>query len=61
MSATPDQVRARLASILDRYPDDACRAQLELLLEILPELIALASGRSYDDAGARYRDPVDGA
>lgn len=65
---TPDQVRLRLQHVfaaMQRMDTDndasdgtyrATHMLIDLLEHVLPDLLALASGRSYDDAGARYRD-----
>ena len=53
---TPDQVRVRLEQALRTHHEESCYLVLDLLHDLLPELVALASGRSYDDAGTRYGD-----
>lgn len=58
---TPDQLRLRLEEIGTLYPrtdgDFAVQRLTLLLQEVLPDLVALASGRSSDDAGRRYGVP----
>lgn len=60
---TPDQIGLRLdraaAQAEAQQHESALRTVVNLLREVLPDLLTLASGRSYDDAGRRYgdRDP----
>lgn len=60
---TPNEVRERLAAVRRAYAaddDDTVIAILVDVLDVVPELIALSSGRSLEDAGRRYRDEVEG-
>lgn len=57
---TPNEIRERLERVQRTMRpggrvEDTLK-QLVPLLDILPELAALASGRSVEDAGRRYRD-----
>lgn len=61
---TPDQIglrldRAAAQAEAEQY-EAALRTVVNLLREALPDLAALAAGRSYNDAGRRYADPPQG-
>jgi hypothetical protein len=64
MTLTPDQVRLRLQQIAGHETDVASADIVALLADVLPELIALAQGRSAlhaaADAGRRYAGGVPG-
>lgn len=53
---TPDQLRLRLECVNVHESDFAVKQLLAILTEVLPEVVALASGRTHEDAGARYGD-----
>lgn len=55
---TPNEARERLARMSCHESDFAGQQVLDFLRDVMPELVALASGRSLDDAGRRYRDEV---
>lgn len=55
MMRTADQVRLQLERCMEAGECPHCMQLIAVLHAVLPDLIALAQGRS-DDAGARYRD-----
>lgn len=59
---TRDQIGLRLdraaAQAEVGQTETALRTVVNLLREVLPDLVTLASGRTYDDAGRRYGDPM---
>lgn len=55
---TPNEVRTKLAQARATHHEASCWQVLELLEEVLPDLAAMTSGRSLEDAGRRHRDEV---
>lgn len=56
---TPNELRGRLDEALARHHEESCWQVLAILRDVLPELVALSSGRSHEDAGHRYRDDAE--
>lgn len=57
MRMTPNEVRARIRSIRDAGDRwHSMDLLIDLIEDVAPELVALSSGRSLEDAGRRYRD-----